>query len=101
MKKMTISLGGKEYPCRPTMGAMLRFKHETGREVTEIGEGSVSDLCTYLWCCVKSASAADGIAFDVTLLDFADALSASDLTLWASSLQDDADGNGAGEEKKS
>ena len=49
-------MAGKEYPCRQTMGAMLRFKRETGREVTDMTYG-VSDLCTYLYCCVGREAA--------------------------------------------
>ena len=103
MKKYpTITLDGKEYPCRPTMGAMLRFKQETGREVTQIGEDSPTDLCTYLWCCVKSASAHEGTPFDLPLLDFADALSPDDLALWSRQLQEASPaGETAGAEKKS
>ena len=61
MKEITINVDGQKYPCRPTMGAMLRFKKETGREVTEMKGDSLTDICTYLWCCVKSASSADRI----------------------------------------
>ena len=49
MKKIEITINGKAYPCRQTMGAMLRFKQETGKEVTELGN-SFSDLCVFLWC---------------------------------------------------
>ena len=31
MKKIMIEVGGKAYPCRLTMGAMLLFKQNTGR----------------------------------------------------------------------
>ena len=82
---LKITINGKEYPCRQTMGAMLRFKRETGREVTEM-EGGLSDLCTYLWCCIVSACAADGVEFAMTLIDFADALSPEDLQAWAATL---------------
>ena len=100
MKLLTIVVNGKEYPCRVTMGAMLRFRRETGREVTEIN-GSLEDLCTYLWCCVCSACRRDGKDFDMSLMDFADALDPETLTAWANGLGDgvspDADG---GAEKK-
>ena len=49
-----IRIGGKEYPCQMTMGALLRFKKETGREVTEVKGDSISDMITLLWCCVAS-----------------------------------------------
>lgn len=83
MAKVEITINGVVYPCRQTMGAMLRFKQETGKEVTEIDPGSFSDLCTYLWCCVKSASKADGKDFDLSLMDFADNVTPEDATEWA------------------
>lgn len=95
--KDKIVIKGKAYPCRPTMGAMLRFRKETGKEVTEISGGSLTDLCTYLYCCVASASAADGLDFNMSLMDFADALSPEDMSAWANSMQD----NAGGTEKKS
>ena len=98
MAKIEITVNGKAYPCRQTMGAMLRFKRETGKEVTDI-KGEVSDLCTYLWCCVCSASKHDGLDFDLPLLDFADSISPEDIQAWAETL-----GGGepsGGDEKKS
>lgn len=102
MKKIEVTINGVAYPCRPTMGAMLRFKKETGKEVTELSNNDFSDLCTYLYCCVASASAADKKPFNMSLMEFADALSPDDMTAWAEAMQD---GNKAGnentEEKKS
>ena len=68
------------------MGAMLRFKQETGREVTEMKGDSLTDICTYLWCCVKSASSAEGKQFDLSLIDFADRIDQSDLIAWSSTV---------------
>ncbi|MBR4926419.1 MAG: hypothetical protein IKZ61_11855 [Prevotella sp.] len=103
-KKISITINGVTYPCRQTMGAMLRFKQETGKEVTEM-DGSFSDLCAYLWCCVKSACAADGIDFKLTLLDFADRVTPDDASDWADSVKEDsADADSEGRdtaEKKS
>jgi hypothetical protein len=48
MKKVEIKIGNEVFPCRQTMGAMLRFKQETGREVTEIDATSFTDICTSL-----------------------------------------------------
>lgn len=98
MAKIEITVNGKAYPCRQTMGAMLRFKRETGKEVTEI-KGDVSDLCTYLWCCVASASKHDGIDFDLSLMDFADSISPEEVTAWANAINEGADDGG--DEKKS
>lgn len=82
MKRIEISINGTAYPCSPTMGAMLRFKHETGREITEIDPASFSDLCTYLWCCVASAAKREGKPFDMSLMDFADSLTPEDMAAW-------------------
>ena len=82
MKEIRINVNGTAYPCSPTMGAMLRFKRETGREITEIDANSFSDLCTYLWCCVVSASKREGIAFDMPLMDFADSITPEDMAEW-------------------
>lgn len=84
--KLEVVVNGVAYPCHPTMGAMLRFKKETGKEITEIKADSLSDLCTYLYCCVASASAATGKPFGMSLMEFADAMSPEDMQAWAMSL---------------
>ena len=92
------------------MGAMLRFKRETGREVTDIfGEKDekgnpkcdLSDFCTYIWCCICSASKADGIEFNLSFMDFAASVSPEDtLAVWVAMQKYDA-GEAAEGEKKS
>lgn len=77
---LTIKIDDKTYPCRETMGAMLRYKNETGKEASEMQ--TVSDWCVYLYCCIKSASHADGIDFDFDLETFADKIDAETLTTW-------------------
>lgn len=67
-----INVGGRDLPCRVTMGAMLRFKRETGRDVSGMSSGDISDLITFMWCCVSSACVADGTEFGLTLEEFAD-----------------------------
>lgn len=99
MTKIEININGTTYPCRPTMGSMLRFKRETGKEVTDIDGNSLSDLCTYLWCCVASACAADGIDFNMSLMDFADSVSSDEMETWAKSIQSESAPDG--KEKKS
>ena len=81
MPKIEITIDGKAYPCRQTMGAMLRFKKETGKEVTEI-TNSLSDMCAYLFCCTASACKKDGVKFDMSLMDFADSITPEDLNEW-------------------
>ena len=48
--RKTILIGGREYPCRVTMGAMVRFKRECGRDVSEMREGDVGDSVLFVWC---------------------------------------------------
>lgn len=84
---MEVKVNGKAFPCRPTMGAMLRFKKETGKEITQITGENFTDLCIYLYCCVASACKADNIQFDMELMDFADALSQEDMLGWTEQMQ--------------
>ena len=100
MAKIEITINGVAYPCRPTMGAMLRFKRETGKEINDLNGNSFTEVCTYLYCCVASASAADGIAFDYSLMDFADAISPADLAAWSNALQANTAGEAESEKKR-
>ncbi len=90
MRKIEIRIDGKAYPCRQTMGAMLRFKQETGKEVTDIS-GSLSDMCAYLYCCTASACKKDGVEFGMTLMDFADSVTPEDLNQWTEAVNATAD----------
>ena len=97
MAKVVVNINGVDYPCRQTMGAMLRYKKETGKEVTEIHENNISDLCVFLYCCVASACAADKKEFTMDLQEFADCLNPEDLTAWATAV---SQANAAGEKKR-
>lgn len=101
MTKIEIKINGVSYPCRETMGAMLRFRNETGRDVTKMNASEVSDLCTYLWCCVASACKADGIAFDIPLMDFADSITPDVLTAWSEARAQESPAADGDSEKKS
>ncbi len=83
MKKITIY--GKELPMRMTMGAMLRFKRMTGKDVEEIGN-DVTLLVTFMYCCVASACNADGVEFGMDLEKFADGMSVEDMNGFAETL---------------
>lgn len=89
MAKIEIKINGEAYPCRPTMGAMLRFKEQTGKEITDLDTNSFTELCTYLWCCIKSACARERKQFDLSLLDFADSIDPDDMNAWAAAMQDE------------
>lgn len=101
MAKINVTIDGKEYPIKMTMGAMLRFKQETGKEVSEIGD-SLTDNATLIWCCIKSACAHDKVKFDISLMDFADSIEVSDvqnivMALTASSSNKEKGEEGGGE----
>lgn len=97
MSMMKVNVGGTDYPCRPTMGAMLRFKRETGRDIMEMNN-DVVDTVTYLWCCVASACAADGVEFGYSLQDFADRVEPSQMNAFIAAQNAATDSGG---EKKS
>ena len=73
-QQIKIVIKGQEYPCRLTLGAMHRFKRMTGKDVTTLTEGDVDDMITLIYCCTQSACGADGVAFALTIDDFADCL---------------------------
>lgn len=96
-----IQVGDQTYPFRLTLGAMLRFKRATGKEVTELNEDSVEELATLFHACLVSACAADKVPFNLTLEDFCDLLSAEDLENLYGFLTSAAESSEApGEEKK-
>ena len=113
MKKVEVTINGVAYPCRPTMGAMLRFEKETGKNVAEVfAEGetefSFTDICTLMWCCIVSASKHDGIEFNMSLMDFADSITPEEAISWNSKAMasqkepgDEAGAETTGDEKKS
>ena len=82
-----ITVKGETYPCRVTMGAMVRFKRASGRDVSEISKNDVSDMVLFMWCCVASACKAADVAFDLSFDDIADALEPSGLQSFYSEMQ--------------
>lgn len=80
----TVKIDNKEYPCRVTCGAMVRFKRLTGKDVSEINPGDISDMMALMYCSVASACAHDKIPFEMEFLDFADSISPDDLKAYTS-----------------
>lgn len=72
MKKTKIKVGDKEFHCRVTMGAMVRFKNESGKDVSKLEKTNISELVLFVYCCVKSACNADKVEFDYDFQSFAD-----------------------------
>lgn len=75
-KKVTIA--GSTYPMRLTMGAMIRFKRESGKEITEAS--SIEDMITCVHSCIKSASNADKVEFGYTVEELGDLLTPDQFT---------------------
>lgn len=66
-KGMYITVGGMELPCRLTMGAMLLYKRNMQKDVSQMSGGDIKELLMFMWCCVKCACKADGVDFDTDL----------------------------------
>lgn len=75
----TITIDGREYPFRATMGAMVRFRRMSGREVSELNSSDLSDVVLFMYCCTLSACKADGVEFNMEFLEFADRLTPDDM----------------------
>jgi hypothetical protein len=86
MNKIMIKVGGKEFPCRLTMGAMLQFKRTVGKDVSQMDWKDVEELLMLMWCCVSSASRADNIEFPIDFPMFCDLVSPADIAKWNSTI---------------
>jgi hypothetical protein len=84
MKKQVIEItvNGETYPCHQLMGAMLRYKAETGEEVTTIKPTELTKVCMFMWCCVRAASKFAGKEFNLSFEDFADSVTPEQVTEW-------------------
>lgn len=89
MNKITIN--EKEYPCGMTMGALLRFKQETGQDIGQVGGEDTSAMITLLWCCIKSACAAQKEEFPYSLIEFADSCNINTLNDFTSAITQSAE----------
>ena len=52
MKKTKIKVGDKEFTCRVTMGAKVRFKNESGKDVSKLEKTNISELVQIDYCCL-------------------------------------------------
>ncbi len=83
MKKSVITINGVQYPSRFTMGAMLEFKQQTGKEVTELQGNDISLAVALLFCCITSACRIDGVQFPYsTPIEMADHMDADEFANW-------------------
>lgn len=77
--KITIHISGRDLPCYVTMGALVRFKEETGQDVANVQDMGMEGSLVLLWCCVKSACVREGIPFDMDMQTFFDNLTEEDI----------------------
>ena len=107
-KAINIQVGDRSYPFRMTLGAMLRFKRVTGKDLAKeaLDDGNLEEVAALLYACVASASAADKVPFDMSFEDFCDNLSNEDMDAMQELLVEPdeatpAESEGSGEQKKS
>lgn len=81
MKKIVI--GGMNYPCTMTMGAMLRFKRRTNKEVQQLNPNDIEEFLELIHACVVSGCKAEGVAFDLSLDEMADGLTVEEMTCFS------------------
>lgn len=79
---MKIEIKGKEYPCYFVMGAFLRFKRETGKDVSQIQQDDLEDLLMLMWCCVKCSCQAEDIDFSFDFESFCNSITPAVLSSW-------------------
>ena len=99
MGTVEVKIGGKVYPCRMTMGAMLRYRRLTGKEVSEMEGGSVSELATLLYCCTASACSADGVEFGLELDEFCDLIGPEDMERMSAGIRTEESGDDGSKKK--
>ena len=100
MKTVKITIEGKEYPMRATMGAMEIFKKETGKDPSEMNQESAVDMTAFLYGCVKSACRKDKVEFPYTLEDFMDSVDVETILSWSEELSQLANKDGDDSKKK-
>lgn len=82
MKKIMIEVGGKAYPCHLTMGAMLLFKQNTGKDFGQQTELGLEDMLTLMWCCLVSTCRGDHVDFGYSFEEFCDLVTPENVNRW-------------------
>jgi hypothetical protein len=73
-----ITIAGKKYPVRLSMGAIREFKRQTGKEVDDIT--GISDMGELLYACTVSTCRLQGKKFSLTVEQFTDDLDVTQAT---------------------
>lgn len=96
-KTFHIKIDDTRFPVRMVMGALLRFRRETGRDASQMDPSDMGELLLLLWCCTAAASHADGITFPYDYDTFCDKITPGDVARWNEAM---AEGQTDGEEEK-
>ena len=83
---LCVTVGGRELPCRLTMGAMLLYKRNMQKDVSQMSGGYIEELLMFMWCCVKCACKADGVDFEPAFEAFCGQVSHDDLPAWTAAM---------------
>jgi cyanate lyase len=67
---MAIKIKKKEYPIRVTMWALLTFKREKGKQVSDLKDEDLEEMLYYTYLCVRGACMQDSVPFDMSFEDF-------------------------------
>lgn len=100
MKDFEIKIKDVKYPCRVTLRAMLKFKQLTGRDWGQLDGNGVSDMITFLWCCVWAVCQTDGNEFPYELDEFSGHLDSSVFAKWMKYISDSNKGEKSADEDK-
>lgn len=80
MKKGTIKIGSVFYPCRITMGAMIRFKRAAGYDISKMESGDLEAMLLFIHCCAVAACNADDVEFNMDFMQFCDKIDSEEVT---------------------
>ena len=67
---MAVKIKGKEYPIETTMWALLQFKRDKGKALSDLTDDDEEDMVYYTWLCVKGACMRAGMDFDMSFEDY-------------------------------
>jgi hypothetical protein len=67
---MPVKIKGKEYPIEVTMWALLQFKRDKGKAVSELKDDDQEDMVYYSYLCVKGACMRAQIDFKMSFEDY-------------------------------
>ena len=95
----SLSVGGKEYPCRLTMGAMMRYEEVTGRKFADFDPTRAADLCALVWACAKSGCARERVEFPLGFQDFCDAVEPDEIAAAMAAVESDTPAPAAEDEE--